>query len=673
MYHQLLQEQLNALSLQADQPPDLTSWQRFLDQINNSYSQRAAEQDRLQAVLHNVADAILTFDENGRIDWFNRAAEQMFGYRSHEIAGHHLERLLPNPHHYQIEKDALSLQTNKQDGRADIVSIYNELTGQRQDGTFFPVAFTISQMMVQGQRQFIGIVQNISQRKQAEAELLAAKETAEAANQIKSQFLANTSHEIRTPLHAIIGLTSLLLDSKLSKDQRRYIEIAQRSSQTLLAILNDILDLSRIEAGKLTLEQRPYPLQTAVLDVVQLLQTQAVDKQSRLHVNFAPGLPKLLVGDGIRLGQVLTNLISNAIKFTTRGEITVHVNGRYLEQSTFELHIAVEDTGLGLPANYQEWLFQPFHQGPTQPKQASGTGLGLTISQRLVSLMNGRIWAENNPERGSTFHILLPSAVSEQPMLTQQPVERLRQFDADMARQLPLRILVAEDNPINQQVMLWMLQHLGYQPDMAANGMEVLHALGRQPYDLILMDLLMPEMDGRTASKIIRAELPQNEQPWIIAVTADALQQNQDLYQSAGLNDYLTKPVQPEALITALCRIPKATAASSIPSQGPIDETVLMQILGNNPQRKAELLHTFQLESDKMMEQLETAVAEQKMTAVRQLAHSLKGGCATIGLHSLTEQFRTLEGLSQSKPTAVATHFAQLKDEYQRTLTAVMP
>lgn len=671
MLNPLLAAQLAQFNLAEEQAPDDDTWRALLAQISQTYGQRAAEQDRLQAVLDNVADAIITFDEHGRIEWFNRAAEQMFGYVAAEVIGAHLELLLPDPHRYRIEQDALALQTDKQDGRADIVSIRNEIAGQRKDGALFPLDFTISQMMVQGERQFIAIARDITIRKEAEMAILAAKEAAEAANQAKSQFLANTSHEIRTPLNAIVGLTSLLLDTELTPDQQTFVEIARRSSSTLLTILNDILDLSRIEARQLSLEPRPYHLATNVNEVLTLLRSNAAEKELQLTATFAPDMPQVFIGDGDRLRQVVMNLVSNAIKFTHAGSVAVQVDGRYLNPATYEIHLSVQDTGIGLPPDYTEWLFQPFHRGHAgRSRRYSGAGLGLTISQRLVELMGGRIWAESETGKGSTFHVCIPSPVTEQPPPSALTLERVRPFDPDMARQLPLRILVAEDNATNQKVMVWMLEHLGYRPDVAANGLEVLAALQTHTYDVILMDLHMPEMDGRQATQTIRATLPATAQPWIIAVTADVLHESRQDYLADGLNDFLSKPLQAEMLITALCRYPVVRAQSAAQTW-PINRAMLNQITGGDSARLLELMHIFQNESDQLLARLQTAVAADDLETARQMAHTLKGSCATMGMVSLEPLFHEIETMARNRDQYIAAKVTQAIAEYDRVLLAL--
>lgn len=671
MFHQLLEAQLAELGLTAVQPPNKAVWQFLLTAVSQAYFQWDAEQDRLQAVLDNVADAIITFDEQGKIGWFNRAAEQMFGYTAVEIQGQSLELLLPERHAHQADQEALALQTDKEGGHANILSIRNEIAGRHRDGTLLPLSFTISQMMAGGERQFIGIARDITDRKAAEATLLAAKEEAEKANQAKSQFLANTSHEIRTPLNAMIGLSSLLLDTELTPEQHTYAETVRRSSNALLAILNDILDLSRIEAGQLRIEARPFHLQAVIMEVVNLLSATAAQKRLRLKPHFTPHMPAVFLGDGARLRQILMNLLSNAIKFTHHGEVHIRAGGRFLENGPYEVHLSVQDSGIGLSPDYEAWLFEPFSQGEVAAKsQLGGAGLGLAISRRLIELMHGRIWAENRAEGGATFHISFPVTPTSDPTPEAQTVARIQPFDTDLARQLPLRILVAEDNATNQKVTVWMLEHLGYRADVAANGLEVLQALKRQAYDLILMDIHMPEMDGWVTAEAIRNTLPTADQPWIVALTADMQINSREMVQARGMDDLLSKPVLAEALITALCRCPSRAGRGTLSAavtHPPLDPPSTSHGQRHDP---AQLLAIFRTESDHLMARLETAVIDTDWETARQMAHALKGSCATLAFHSLAHLFGQIEQAASQENVNVTPLLTEARREYNRILKA---
>ncbi|MCP4659574.1 MAG: response regulator [bacterium] len=386
-----------------------------------------------------------------------------------------------------------------------------------------------------------------SERRRSE-EALRAQEAAEAADRAKTEFLSLMSHEIRTPMNGVIGMCSLLLGTPLSGDQRKYVETVRVSGETLLTLLNDILDFSHLESGRFDLEPAVFSLRSCVRETLDLMAPAAREKDLKLNLRIDDDVPETLVGDVTRVRQILANLLSNAVKFTEKGEVSVGVRIRRTGTDRCELHFAVRDTGIGIAPEGLTRLFQPFSQvDSSTTRQYGGTGLGLIICKRLSELMGGRIWAESRAGEGSTFHFTilteLAPAEAGEAAHSERPVIRPQSEPSDTLSR-KLRILLAEDNAVSQKVALMMLRRLGYQADVAANGFEVLDAVHRQPYDVVLMDVQMPEMDGLTATREICRELAGDERPRIIGMTANAMRDDRERCLAAGMDEYLSKPVQ---------------------------------------------------------------------------------------------------------------------------------
>jgi signal transduction histidine kinase/ActR/RegA family two-component response regulator len=381
-----------------------------------------------------------------------------------------------------------------------------------------------------------------------------AKEEALAASRAKGEFLANMSHEIRTPMNGVIGMTALLAETPLSASQKDSVEIIRASGEALLTLINDILDFSKMEAGKVAISRAPFRLEAVIAESLSIVGPLAKGRGLSLRLAVAEGTPEALVGDVARVRQVLVNLIGNAIKFTPRGEVLVSLSARPLSDGLTEARFTVADTGPGIAPEDLERLFVAFQQvDGSLARRHSGTGLGLAISKRLTELMGGRIWAESTVGQGSTFHFtIVGEAAAPLPPAAAAPV-----VDRGLAQRHPLEILLAEDHPVNQKVILSLLEHLGYHADLAANGREVLELLERRSYDIILMDVHMPEMDGLAATRFIRQELPFDCQPRIIAMTAAAMPGDHERCLAAGMNGYLSKAVRLHELQDALESTPR--------------------------------------------------------------------------------------------------------------------
>ncbi|MGB0387623.1 MAG: response regulator [Ardenticatenaceae bacterium] len=876
-------------------------------------------EERTRLIIETAHQGIVTMDADGIITAWNAQAERIFGYSYEEAIGRNFnEMITPGDPTLPLKEASASksLEAHRTAQKGPYIWASplfgepasekpSEMIARHRDGHDFPVEVTISSMKLGEALAFSAFVHDISERKQAAEALQKAKEAAEAAAQAKTDFLANMSHEIRTPLNAIIGMSSLLLDTRLSEEQKDFVEITRTSGDALLTIINEILDFSKVDAGRLELEEQPFNLRDCVEEALDLLIAKANEKGLEMAYFIDPQTPLQVLGDVTRLRQILVNLISNAVKFTHQGEVVVAVGSQELENNPYpqnwprthpaargaaqegrqlyQLHFTVRDTGIGIPQDQMQKLFRSFSQiDASTTRKYGGTGLGLVISKRLVEMMGGSMWLESEVGVGSTFHFtilvegtegaqapilaaseyspieqaeligkrvlivddnetnryilasqieswgmipyikasgkealawlaageavdlaildmqmpemdgltlaqkireleshtlrpaptpsaspntrggeLLPSSsmggvggrsgqacprgreANPLPliMLTSlgwrsdkdsleanesvkfaahltKPVKPSQlhdilacifdnqetsveyrskenpesRFDPDMGQRHSLRILLAEDNSVNQKVALRLLERMGYRADVAANGLEVLAALQGLSYDVVLMDVQMPEMDGVDTTQYIRQHSDKSRQPRIVAMTANALKGDRERYLAAGMDDYISKPVRVEELVAALQRCdPKGetgpllekNVADHSPHTSPQDaqngvtffqntgslaakleenakreaealaarveiinavkEAVRAMVGDDNPEILAELIEIFLQDTAQQVTALRDALEQESLANLRQVAHTLKGSSASLGFMRLSSICLKLE------------------------------
>lgn len=662
---------------------------RFRDAI---LSRRLAEDEtrallaEKNAVLNNALVGILVTHQRIIVSC-NSRLESLFGFESGDLVGKPTRVIFDTDESY--EKIVLE---------ADLVlshgdSYSRELNLRRRDGSLFPAVLTGRANDPEtpgGTRTWI--IADVTERHRAEeevmryrqhleslvsertAELVKAREEAELANQAKGSFLAAMSHEIRTPMNAIIGMSALAMKSGLQPQQHEYVRKVNLSAKMLLGIINDILDISKIESGRLQLEETGFDLRSVIDGVGTFANALAAEKGLQLSMDIAPDVPRYLVGDPLRLTQILTNLAGNAVKFTRAGRVEVSCTCEEIFGGRVNLRFSVSDTGIGMTPEQQKKLFQPFSQADASTtRKYGGTGLGLAISSQLVSMMGGRIWVESVAGEGSTFLFVVPLSIAG--AAWQEKLEALAVYQNAGDAALPslpegMRVLLAEDNRFNQEMVLELLGDVGVLAEVVENGQEALQRLGEQRFDLVLMDMMMPEMDGLEATRRIRhrpewAALP------IVALTANAGVEDRERCLSAGMNDVLTKPFETADLYRILQHYaPKdkqdapspttpiapaeetAKPTDALPALPGIDVPLLLQRMKGRVASCRRLLLLFRDQYIDAPQTLRELLAAGDYTVLHRIAHTLKGSAGGMGAIELQRCAGTLETAAAARDAA---------------------
>ncbi|MDO7905954.1 PAS domain S-box protein [Paenibacillus sp. JX-17] len=488
-------------------------------------------------------DAVFSLDLDGKIINTNKVAQQLTGRSTEDMVGMDFARLVNVRNFKQILGQAVK------DGVAE--RTLDRI--QHLDGHLVEVIASIAPIIIN--QETVGyyiIAKDMTEQKR----LLIEKEAAENTNRAKSEFLAMMSHEIRTPMNGVIGMTQLLETTDLTPEQSGYVEVIRKSGSSLLEIINDILDFSRIESGRTKLNPQPFPVRENLGETLDLLLVMAKEKGLEVTASVAPDIPDLLVGDALRMRQILMNLIGNAVKFTFEGGIRIQVENVGKEDGRYKLRYTIRDTGIGIPEEQRSQLFEPFERiDHFMTRSTEGTGLGLAITKKLVELMDGEIWLETGSASGSTF--VFTVCLGELGMNNNAiPVESGMEQEPENQ---DLRILIVEDHQVNQLVLKKMLERLGWDAGVVDDGKQALQAVEQEGYDVIFMDVRMPVMDGLEATRLIRQK-QLRRQPYIIGVTANALIGDREMCKAAGMDDYISKPIDRHELNQLMSRLDRRHA-----------------------------------------------------------------------------------------------------------------
>lgn len=622
---------------------------------------------KLAMVAARTDNAVIITDRDARIEWVNDAFTRITGYVLEEVAGRTPGSVLQGP-----DTDPQAVERIR--GKLRLGQAFQEeLVNYGKDGRHYWVSIEVQPIVDEAGevQQFMAVERDVTESRLRQQQLEEARDRAEEASRTKSRFLAMMSHEVRTPLNGVLGSLSLLQDTRLDPEQHRYVETSRRSADWLLSVINDILDFSRVEAGRLELEPSPFRIRQLVQGVVAMLEPRASEKAIAILGEIEPAVPDLAIGDAAKIRHVLLNLAGNSVKFTSRGEVRIGVSLLEESEKLLRLRFAVSDTGAGIALEQRDKIFEEFWTSTTDTgAEGAGTGLGLAISRQLVQLLGGEIELESQAGAGSRFWFDLPLAPAPPgATLPKKADDAAQAMAADATQSPPLRgrALIAEDNSANQLIIQSLLGRFGIDTDVVSNGVEAVAAVRTRPYDLVLMDVGMPELDGVAATRAIRAlEGPAARVP-IVAVTAHVMSGEREMLLAEGMDGYLPKPIDRGALLACLSRwLPAAPADAPVvavpqaagtppPASRLIDRGVLEQLLEDvGPENARAVVDAFVGELQRQAVVLRKAADDGSLAALAQAAHRLKGSAASFGAMPLSRAMASVEQAAKSERSEAA-------------------
>ena len=621
--------------------------------------QRREEQKLVQDILDNIPSVIFLKDVDGRYVMINSKMEQVLGLSASKVIGQADLQLIPDKARYLEFKysDDKVLIHKTANSFEDVVD-YGNGKVEYYWVTKFPL------LDAQGNVKHIcGLATDITERKEGEIKLLNAKKEAEQAKAAQESFLANMSHEIRTPMNGIIGMGNLLMGTEQNDEQKEFTENIQESARNLLAIINDLLDFSKIKSGKFLFESAPFKLRQTIKKTLYPLQFRAEEKLLRLNIDIDNSVPDGLIGDGLRFQQVMINLIGNAIKFTTKGSVNISVSAGEENAGYIDLQLEVSDSGIGIAENKLGYIFESFTQNNVNTsRKYGGTGLGLAIVKQLVELQQGHVWVSSTLGKGSTFTVIIPYRVSHEETAQEVRPSYIHDRDNEMLLE-GINVLVAEDNTINQKVVKNTLQKQGATVNIVNNGQEAIDALQEEDYDVVLMDLQMPEVDGYKATRYIR-EVMRRELP-ILAMTADALKGEAEKCFDVGMTGFISKPFEPRDLYHQILQVTndrklledlKATESPAEKSTELVDFSFLFELSDMDPKFISDVLTIFLETMPEGLDKLNNLIQDESdWDAISKQAHFLKSSTSVVKVGDMFDKLYDIEKLTKISGTEIET------------------